>query len=221
MLNLAEELFLLALNDDKGTVQNSASWVLPYGLAGAMLADLALHGKVAAAGQKRVAILDPAPTDDAVLDAALSEIAGAKRPRKAHSWIEELSRKRSWRRVPESLMAKGVLQEEEKRWLWVVPYAAYPQQDASAKYWIKQDLRAIVLAGREPDPRRLALLSLVYACRMLPLLLTKDERQPAGQRVAELVANDAIGQLVAQVIAEVEGSQDASMAAVLVASCYS
>jgi hypothetical protein len=221
MLNLAEELFLLALNDDKGTVQNSAAWVLPYGIAGAMLADLVLHGKVATAGQKRVAVLDSAATGDAVLDAALAEIVASKRPRKATAWVEALSRKRFWRGVPESLVARGVLREEEKRWLWVIPYAAYPQQDASAKYWIKQALRAVVLAGQEPDPRQLALLSLVQVCRMVPLLLTKDERKPAAQRIETLVADEPIGPAVARAIAEVEGAAVSSTAAVLAATCYS
>lgn len=205
MLNLAEELFLLALNDNKGTAQKSSAGVLPYGLAGAMLADLALRGRIAVAGQKEVAVLDPTPTGDTVLDTALAEIATSTRARKAAAWVEALSHKRFWRSVPESLVAKGVLREEEKRWLWVIPYAAYPQQDASAKYWLKQALRAIVLADQHPEPRQIALLSLVRACRMEPLLLTKDERKAGAKRIAALVADEPIGQAAAQTIAEVEG----------------
>ncbi len=40
-LNLAEELLLLALNEEKGTVVFAASTALPYGLAGALLIELA------------------------------------------------------------------------------------------------------------------------------------------------------------------------------------
>jgi|GEM_PF-4255314 len=46
MLNLAEELLLLALQDEKGTVLASAAGSLSYGLAGALLMELALRSRL-------------------------------------------------------------------------------------------------------------------------------------------------------------------------------
>ena len=66
-LSLAEELLLLSLRDDKGTVVNSASMGLPFGLAGAVLMELALQEKIRIEGKKLVAA--PAgEIGDAILD---------------------------------------------------------------------------------------------------------------------------------------------------------
>lgn len=46
MQYLAEELMLLALNDEKGYVLFAASSALPYGLMGAVLMELVLQGKL-------------------------------------------------------------------------------------------------------------------------------------------------------------------------------
>ena len=46
MLTLYEELFLLSINDATGELVGAAASYLPYGLAGAMLAELALQRKV-------------------------------------------------------------------------------------------------------------------------------------------------------------------------------
>ena len=46
-LSLAEELFLLALHEEKGKVHDSLAMSVHYGLGGALLADLALHNMIA------------------------------------------------------------------------------------------------------------------------------------------------------------------------------
>ena len=46
MLNLMEELLLLALDDEKGKIIFSSSSALPYGLRGALLFELALVKKI-------------------------------------------------------------------------------------------------------------------------------------------------------------------------------
>ena len=43
MLNLAEELLLLALEDESGRINHAASASLGFGLAGAVLMDLTLR----------------------------------------------------------------------------------------------------------------------------------------------------------------------------------
>jgi len=67
------------------------------------------------------------------------------------------------RRVADRLVEEGVLQREHKRFLWIIPYATYPQQDvsgrpATAKHEVKRRLRAGILGGETSDARTLALL---------------------------------------------------------------
>lgn len=211
MLNLAEELFLLAINEENGRI---ASTYLNYGLAGAMLADLTLLGKIRLGDKRRLVVVDETPTDDPLLNLVFLEILEAKRPAKLLDWVNVLAEKRFWKRVPESLIAKGILYKEDKRFLWVIPYVAYPQKDASAKYWIKESLRAIALANQTGDTRRVILLSLCKACQMINLLFTKDERKMASKRINELSRGETFGETVARTLEEI---QSAAAAAVIIA----
>jgi hypothetical protein len=213
MLKLYEELFLISINDATGQVAGVAASYLPYGLAGALLVELALLGKVQADG-KRLAVLDPTPTGDELLDEALATVAASAKPRKLAHWINALGSGKLHKRVARGLAARNVLRIEEKRVLWVIPYEAYPQQDASAKYWVKARLRGMVLGGEPPEPRAVALLSLLRGCRLLGLVFTKDERKAARQKIETLAGADLFGQAVAETLDEVDGALTATMVAV-------
>lgn len=159
MLTLYEELFLISIDDDKGT------------------------------------------------------IFASKKVRKAAYWVNALGEKKLPKRVANGLVAKGVLRLEERRYLWVIPYEAYPQQDASAKYWVKQHLRAVILGGETPDPHTIGLLSLLKACSMLNLVFTRDKRRAAGKKVNELVKGELFGAAVAETLDEIEMAAAAAVMA--------
>ena len=89
MLKLYEELFLLSINDATGELVGAAASYLPYGLAGAILAELALQGKVQVA-DNRLAVLNAHPTGDELLDGALAAIAASAKPRKLTHWINDI-----------------------------------------------------------------------------------------------------------------------------------
>ena len=96
----------------------------------------------------------------------------------------------------------------------MIPYEAYPEQDASAKYWVKARLRGVVLGGEKPESHTVALLSLLRACRLLDLVFTRDERKAAGQKIDALISVDLFGEAVAETVAAVDGAAVATMAAV-------
>jgi hypothetical protein len=212
MLKLYEELFLLSINDAKGELVGASSSYLPYGLAGAILAELALQGKVQLA-DNRLAVLDAHPTGDELLDDALAAIAASDKPRKLTHWINVASGNKLQKRVVQRLVAQNAIRVEKKRFLWVIPYEAYPEQDASAKYWVKQALRGVVLGGEKPEPHTIALLSLLRACRLLNLIFTKDERKAAGQKIDALASADLFGEAVAETVAAVDNAAAATMMA--------
>jgi hypothetical protein len=191
---------------------------LPYGLAGAMLAELVLRGKLTLGEKRRLVITDPTPSGIEVLDEALAKVAEATKPRPADVWINTLSHKKYEKRIVASLIEKGVLTQEEKRLFWVIPYAVYPQQDASAKFWVKQRLRGTALAAEKPEPRTVILLNLLKACRMLVFVFTKDERKAASRTIDQLLQSDELGQVLGQAIIETIDAIDASVAAVMLAS---
>jgi Golgi phosphoprotein 3 len=211
VLTIYEELLLIAIDDDKGNITTSADGRIEFGLAGALLAELALQGKLQLV-KKKLSLLDSNPTGDEILDELLTKIS-EERPRKAPSWISSLGNKKLVKRIAGQLATKGIIRIEAKRYLWVIPYEVYPQQNASAKYWVKQQLRSVVMADEQPEQRSVALLSLLKACDLLNLVFTKDERKAARRRVKVLVQGEEFGEAVAQTIEEIE----AAMIAVIVA----
>lgn len=158
---MADELVLLA-HDEDGT-RRLGQPALGYGLAGALLVELALAGRIEVVG-KKVTVRDPAPIGHAVLDGALARIAGDK-PRKPAHWIDKLSRKLA-DRVLDGLVAGGVLRRERERVLLLFPRTRFPTPDGTRPA-AEVDARARMTAaitGDDPvDPRTAALCALVKA----------------------------------------------------------
>jgi golgi phosphoprotein 3 len=201
MLTLAEELLLIFIDDATGAIAPIDA--VQCGLAGAILSDLALRGKIYSE-DKRMVVVDPTPTGDEILDGALEIMAAYKKTHKVKYWIGALGGRKLVRRIARQLVASNILRLEKKHYLWVVPYDCYPQQDASAKYWVKQHLRAVVLGGEKPDLHDLALLSLLKASRFLNMLFTRGERKAADKKVDGLVAGNIFGEAVTQTLEEID-----------------
>jgi hypothetical protein len=203
MLTLTEELFLLSLREKKDTVGLPYSSSLPYALAGAMLVELALSGKVQLDKAKKVLpVGDPQPAANERLNELLSQIRQSARPKKITHWITIVAGKgkKLEKDLLAELIARDVLKKVEKKLLWVIPYTEYSQQDASAKYQRKQDLRDIVLAGKTPDPQSIALFSLLKAIDHLDFIFTLDEIKAASGRVNEIIKDEAVGEALIETL---------------------
>jgi hypothetical protein len=204
-LNIPEKLFVLAIEDDRGKFSANAQSTLPYGLAGAFLAELALAHKIYL-DDNRLGLANAMPTGDGLSDEILANIAVEDKHRRISHWVDVIGRKRTVRRVAERLAERGAIRIEKKHFLWVIPYEVYPGIDASAKFSVKQHLRAVVFAGEQAEPQDIALLSLLMACGLLRFLFTRDERKLASQKVGMLVAGEPFGQAVSALLAEIEAA---------------
>jgi Golgi phosphoprotein 3 len=204
-LSLGEALYLLALDDTRGTVGMNASSALPYGLAGAALLDLALRGRLTFAG-KNVVVSDATPTGDDILDDALTAISGSQKQRSAEYWITHLQKgiPHHRDRLLARLVARGILRHEEDRILGIFPRQRYPEAEHTTEFDLKARLRSVVLAGTPPAPADALLLSLIAACRLDGTLFTGDERKVAKQRVRELTRGEAVGKAVADALTNIE-----------------
>jgi hypothetical protein len=205
---LHEELFLLALNDLKGRIYQSVEPQILYGLSGAILSELVLAGKIGVDEKKHLVSFDSTPPGNGLLDEALQLIVDKHRPRKISYWVKNLveEMKKLQSRVGKSLVEKRILTREEKRFLWVIPYEEYPQIDASAKYWIKQKLRTLVLTQAEGKSHDVALLGLVRASKLLEFVFTTDELKIARKKIDRLTIADEIGNGVRETIEAIEAA---------------
>ena len=203
MLNIPEKLFILSIDDDQGAMAASVKTTLRYGLAGALLAELALANKIQLQND-RLRVVDSTPTGEALFDDILLTVKGEKKLRRLSYWVEVIGSKQTVKQVAEQLAGQNVIMIEKKGYAWISPYIVYPQVDASAKYWVKHHLRAVVLAGEKPEVPDVALLSLLKACRLLRLVFTRDERKSASIKVDALVQGEAFGGAVATLLTDIE-----------------
>ena len=72
-LNIPEKLFVISIDDQRGRIPPSVRDMLCFGLAGAILAELSLAGRIQVQ-DGRVLLVDPAPVDEAFLDECLALI---------------------------------------------------------------------------------------------------------------------------------------------------
>jgi hypothetical protein len=205
MLNLSEKVFILSLNDENGAVQNSATIYLPYVIASALLADLVLLGKIHLDQEKQIFVEDPQLCGDPILDDALQSILKKDRSHGMAYWINHFSAKPQsiQELIVTGLVEKGVLTQEKKRLLWVIPTPLYPIQSASTKYAIKLQLRGVILAEENPDSRAVILLGLMDTCNMLDLIFTKDERKAAARKIKKLIDSEVASQVFQQAMNDI------------------
>jgi Golgi phosphoprotein 3 len=201
MLSMAESLVLLALDDEKGTVGWQNYDELDIGLAGALLADLALRGRIGVDG-KRVRLLDSSQVIEPLLDEALTLVAGSSKERDPKGWVQETFHqvKHARDRTCAGLAEQGILRREEHTTLLIFRRARYPSSDREPEYALRAALQAAVAAPKPPESRLLVLLSLARACGVVDTLFAKAERKGARKRVAALVNGEPWGEAVAKAI---------------------
>jgi len=208
MITLYEELQVLSIHEDKGIFIGSALDRLKPGLVGAILAELALASKICSTNNHRLTVENGDPTNDPILDAALSAIKSSDKERKFGYWLNSLYPKpeKLLKKIIKRLVEKGILNQEDDNLGWAVPSPLHPEVNASAKYAVIQHLRSIVLAKEQAGPREIAFLSLVSASGLLDLVFLRDERKIASQYINGLVVGSAMNDPLLETIQEIDSA---------------
>jgi len=127
---IAEELLLLATDDATGKSSVSTMQLDPA-LAGAVLMELVVAGRVGLDGEGRkaqVVVIDEAPLGDPTLDPALQSLV-EKAPIRPVSAIGKLS-KGLRERLFNGLQDRGILRRESGKTLGIFPTTRWPADDS-------------------------------------------------------------------------------------------
>jgi Golgi phosphoprotein 3 len=213
-LTLADEIVVLMLRDDTGTIKPACSGYANIAIAGGILMELALLGRIDT-DLASLFIVDAKPTGDELLDQALKEISAEPNKRPTTWWIERfgLNGGDLTHTVPRRLVEAGILREEDRQFLWMFSRRAYPPNTGREERDAKARLLSMIFDDAVPDPRDTLLLSLADSSGVLNELLSPDELRKASNRVARVVALEEIGRSVGAV----EASLRATLAAVATA----
>lgn len=213
MLTLAEELLLLLLDDTTGHLAPISRASLTCGLAGAVLMDLEVRGRIASDATGLV-LCDPSPTGEALLDPKLAQLAAAPAPRDTRAWVRTLAADGDALHdtALAHLVGRGVLKEVCERFLWVLETRRYPIVDDREQKEAKLRLLSVLLCDSVPDARDVALINLADVCGIFRLILQPRELAPARDRIVSVAALAPIGRATAAVIREIETETQAAAA---------
>ncbi|MBE0477933.1 GPP34 family phosphoprotein [Candidatus Aerophobetes bacterium] len=202
MLSFAEELLLLALDDEKGVIIDKTS--IGYGLVGALLMDLSLMDRIEV-DLDNLRLVDALPTGDSLFDWVLARIARSRETRTVAYWIITLRQesKDIEEQVLERLIHKQILREEEQKILWVFARRRYPMQNDREEKEVKTRIRSVVLSDDIPDSRDVVLISLIKACYLTNEIFSEEELPKVEKRIEQIARMDLIGQTVSRIIESV------------------
>lgn len=210
-LTLAEDMLLLGWEDERGW--NRYTDNLAMLLGGAAILELVLDERLELIdGRLEVTGTD---TGHPALDLVLGRIRESRKPRKTKTWVQRLgNRPKLKRAVLQRLTDRGILREERRRILGLIPVTRYPVVDRQRVAETRERVTAtLTLPEPVDDARDAALASLVRpgGGRLLRRLVPKEQRRAARKRAKALSKGEAMSADIAQAIGE---SNAATMAAI-------
>ena len=206
MLTFAEEILLLALDDEKGTLLPLPAEVLNYALAGAVLMELAFQNRVDS-DPTHLIVLDTRKTGEPFLDDVLEEIASKESITIRDALYLVVARaKEILERTLQSLVDKGILERQEHRLFWVLKTRRYPLIDDKKETEVRTRIRSVVLDEEFPGPRDVVLINLMDACELSGTIFSFEELSKAQPRIQTVAKLDLLGQAIAATIEDIRGA---------------
>lgn len=203
-LTLAEEVLLLALEDESGRLVELPEHSLEYALASAVLMDLCLRGRLDG-DLRSLTVLDTAPLGDDILDPALAELGHRADARDAQSWIRTLAADAAGirTRALDRLVARGILRRDRSLLHWAVGRRRYPVADNHERLEVRTRLLRLLRGGDIPDPRDVLIVALADACAVFDAIIEMDELVELRQRITDIAHMDLLAISMARALVEV------------------
>ncbi len=216
-LHLYEEIMLLALRDEEGTIASGAMY--NYAVAGAILAELLLEERICIEEPRRnkklVTLANDTSLGDDLLDECLERIETVRRRKQPGNWVSHFANiKQLKHRVATRLCERGILQADEDKVLLLFTRKIYPEIDPGPERRIIDRMEeAIFTDTDEIDPETVVLISLAQRTGILRVVFDKKALKARKQRIEQIINGEIIGKAAGDAIAAM---QAAVMAACIV-----
>lgn len=206
MLRFAEEITLLSLNDETGKLhRNLEEQSFECAIAGALLLELAFLNRVDT-DLDSLMLLKTDATGDPLLDEVIStlKVAGDKMPTIQAIAKLTLKAREFEPRLLAGLVHKGILLEKDSSFLWIKGERTYPMIDGKEEMEVRTRIRKIILTDTMPDPRDIAIISLMEACKLHRSVFIGDELSRCRNKIKQIAAMDFIGQAMFRALEEIK-----------------
>jgi hypothetical protein len=207
MLTCAEELLLLAHDEKSGQFANLQDLLMNTAIAGAALMDLALINRVDT-DLRSLVVLDRSPTGEKILDFALDAVGTLPAKTTTLDALDVLRKHGDEveRLVIARLIERGILKEQEGRFLWVFETRRYPLIDGKELQEVKRRIADLLLSDDIPDPRDVVIIALAQSCGLLNRVFSESELRSAQQRIDQIAKLDLIGQAMTDMMIELNAA---------------
>lgn len=204
-----EAILLISLNDQTGRFESDH---LAYAINAAVLTELLRQGRITVECDK-VVVKSTTPTGDELLEVAISRLAANRRPGKLTTWIRGLYRdkKLPCEVLTTRLVRRGILTRKDAPLLWVFHRTVYPTRNPAPEQQLRCRIEEAVLSEGNVDATISALVALLHAGRMLPLILGKKQTKKSAAKIRSISASNPLSELVGKALA-VAISEDETMA---------
>jgi hypothetical protein len=204
-LTLAEELLLVALDDETGTVMHLPPLALELGLAAALVGELTLEGRVDT-DPSRLFVTSKAPLGDSILDETLADVVSEPKQLSSEAWLRRIAEEGPVLRdrITQRLVNRGVLQSVEKRLMWVFRTRVYPPTSGIEEREVKSRIMTLLNNEDIPSPRDALLVGLLRATGMFDLLLGEPEQARLRGRIDQVANLEEIGRSLNQTVAALQ-----------------
>ena len=201
-LFIYEEVLLLALRDEKGTIATTFPEQM---IAGAVLAELLLDGHISIeSGRKQlVDIRNRKKSGDPVIDECLEKIRTAKRRATLKTWVNRLAGIKQLRhKAAMQLCKRKILRANEDKVLLLFKRRIYPEIDPVPEKQIIDRLRSAIFGNdAQLDPRTVILVSLASGTDLLGQTFGRKEIKAHKKRIEKISSGDLAGSATREVIA--------------------
>lgn len=201
-LFLYEEIMLLALRDEQGTI---ATGFVEQAVAGAILAEMLLEGRISIGDSKKqfVSLLNNKTSGDPVIDECIDKMDAARKPVTLQNWVHKLaSIKNLKHKVAQHLCERRILRADEDKVLFLFTRRIYPEINPSPERKIIERMRKAIFSDQqEIDARTVVLISLAKGSDLLRHTFGRKELKPRKERIEHIVNGDVTGKATADVIA--------------------
>ncbi|MGB2865142.1 MAG: GPP34 family phosphoprotein [Sedimentisphaerales bacterium] len=214
-LFLHEEILLLALRDEEGTIASGTMY--QYAIGAALLAELLLSKRIEveqSRKRKLVNLVSTSPLGEPLIDECLEKVGNAKRRAVLQTWVSRFASVKNLKhRVAQQLCRRGILRADEDKVLLLFTRKIYPEVNPGPERELIGRLKNTIFTDtRDIDPRTVVLLSLANSTGLLKVIFDKKKLKDRKARIKQIVNGEITGKAATEAI---QAMQAAVMVAVI------
>lgn len=200
-LHLYEEVMLLALRDEAGTLATS---YVEYAVAGAVFAELLLAGKVAVSDdkKKRVELIDATLVDDPIIDECLTILTSRTKSLPVQDLLPKFADIKDLKhKVARQLCERDILRAEQDKILFIFTRTTYPEVNPEPEQQILKRIHSAIFTQQDDiDPNTMVLISLAKGAGLLEQNFDKKALKEHKARIEQIVKGELAGDATKEVI---------------------